>query len=99
MLQAQLKETVASDKLKYNQVTVGLAAVHLSPSSYNFRYGILIKADSGNTDPIYLGGSTVSDTTGFLLNKGDSVILPITDSIDLYCISTAGAQKVAWIGV
>ena len=98
MLQAQLKEAV-SGGIEHNQVTVGVAAVRLSPRSYNFRYGILIRADSANTDPIYLGDSSVTSANGFPLLKGDSIILPITDSIDLYCISTGAAQEVAWIGV
>ncbi|TXH41137.1 MAG: hypothetical protein E6Q97_38250 [Desulfurellales bacterium] len=67
--------------------------------------GVLIKApgptdDTPNSVPIYLGHDNVtadySVSGGFPLAPGESVTLPLRYVSDLYVVSTANNQSIAW---
>lgn len=85
--------------------TVKALAVGTELPDGNFS-GVLFKApgiddDTPNTVPIYLGGSTVTanynaSTGGMPLAPGESLTLPLRYVADLYVVSTANGQDVAW---
>lgn len=68
--------------------------------------GVLIKApgsedDVPNTVAIYLGDASVTanydpDTGGFPLAPGQSITVPLETAEDLYVVSTASSQDMAW---
>lgn len=82
------------------QTSVGTAATLID--------GVLIDAAGGNpyrlhlhnidnTDAVFIGGSEVTTTTGFKLDKG--VILPLTVSPAdrLYAVSTKSGHVITWL--
>lgn len=82
------------------QTSVGTAATLID--------GVLINAAGGNpyrlhlhnvdnTDAVFIGGSEVTTTTGFKLDKG--IILPLTVSPAdrLYAVSTKAGHVVTWL--
>lgn len=82
------------------QTSVGTAATLID--------GALINAAGGNpyrlhlhnvdnTDAVFIGGSEVTTTTGFKLDKG--IILPLTVSPAdrLYAVSTKAGHVVTWL--
>ena len=82
------------------QTSVGTAATLID--------GVLINAAGGNpyrlhlhnidnTDAVFIGGSEVTTTTGFKLDKG--VILPLTVSPAdrLYAVSTKSGHVITWL--
>ena len=82
------------------QTSVGTAAMLID--------GVLINAAGGNpyrlhlhnvdnTDAVFIGGSEVTTTTGFKLDKG--IILPLTVSPAdrLYAVSTKAGHVVTWL--
>ena len=82
------------------QTSVGTAATLID--------GVLINAAGGNpyrlhlhnvddTDAVFIGGSEVTTTTGFKLDKG--IILPLTVSPAdrLYAVSTKAGHVITWL--
>jgi hypothetical protein len=82
------------------QTSIGTAATVVD--------GVLIGANGGNpyrlmihnddnTDAVFLGGSAVTTSTGFRLNK--SVILQLTVSPTdlLYAVSTKSGHVISWL--
>jgi hypothetical protein len=82
------------------QTSIGTAATVVD--------GVLIGANGGNpyrlmihnddnTDAVFLGGSAVTTSTGFRLNK--SVILQLTVSPTdlLYAVSTKAGHVISWL--
>ena len=53
-----------------------------------------IMATIANTGIVYIGGSTVSATTGIALYPGDVYSADITNSNVLYCISTVSGDDI-----
>lgn len=63
------------------------------------RFGVVLRADPANTEPIYVGGANVtpgtSETTdGFPLYPGETLSLQIGDPHKLYAIAPTTAQYV-----
>ena len=63
--------------------------------------GVLVKAYTGNSAAVYVGGSTVTaDTTaatgGYPLAAGESVGVPCRNATEIYIVGT-GTDGVAWI--
>jgi hypothetical protein len=77
-------------------VYIGTTAVELTFTGTT--QAILITSDSGNTAPIYIGGSVVaSDGSAAItrLDGGDSLSIDINDgAAPLYAVSSAASQKV-----
>ena len=51
------------------------------------------------TGTIYLGGSTVSNTTGYKMDNGDKVNFTLAPNTDLYAVSAAGSTPTAYLVV
>jgi hypothetical protein len=82
---------------------VGTTAVQMvaADTTMDLIKGVLVKADSTNTDPVYVGSQNVTadgdeSNSGFPLAAGESIFIP-TESINLWVISSAVTQKVFWI--
>lgn len=63
------------------------------------RFGVVLRADPANTEPIYVGGSNVTaetepTTDGMPLYPGESLSLQIGDPHKLYAIAPTTTQYV-----
>lgn len=98
-----VKETSPSKGLQYGHTVVGVTPVQLCVSFRTTR-GILLRCP-GSSDPtpntvcVWVGDSRVTVGTGMPLPPGQAIIIPIDDPSQLYLISTAASQDVAWMGV
>jgi len=78
-------------------VDVGTVAVQFPDQAIPGGISAVIRADEGNTDPIYIGGSTVTTATGHYLNAFDSINLSVDNLNKIYAIAGAAAQKARYI--
>jgi hypothetical protein len=98
------KESTQASSLKYGRTLVGLTAVPVNLYVENLRYNIVIRAN-GSGDPlpntafIYVGDKNVTVNTGFPIPPGSSVELFINNVNEIYVISSAINQEIAWIGL
>lgn len=100
------KETARD--LFHGHTSVGTTRVKLSNLNFPLLKGVLLRAPggddpSGNTDPIWVGGSAVTadsnPTGGIPIVPGASIFIPV-ESVDLlWIVSTASSQDIAWLGV
>jgi len=103
------KDTVAGKGLRHGHVVAGTTIGKLSAYSFECDKGILLRAPGAddpvpNTAPVWVGGSAVTadadvGTGGLPILPGESVVLPIDDPNDVWVISTAATQDIAWLGV
>ena len=103
------KEVTETSKLRNGHPVVGIAAVKITPQDLRFMRGFMLRAPGAsdpvpNTHPIWIGNASVTansavDSGGFPIIPGGTVMVPTDDTSELYAISTAGAQDLAWIGV
>jgi hypothetical protein len=106
---SESKDTISGADLKHGHVVAGVAAVKLSQFAFTCLKGILIRAPGGddptpNTDPIWIGSAAVTadsnvGTGGLPLLPGESLVLPIDNPSEVWVISTAATQDLAWFGV
>jgi hypothetical protein len=68
------------------QVTVTTTAAVIVPAS-PFDQTVLLHSGSG---AVYVGDSTVTSSTGFRLDNGDKIVLPVGDHEALYAITSSG---------
>lgn len=62
------------------------------------RSGVKVKALHANTNMVYVGGSTVSSTTGFVLDAGEDVFLEIADLATIYIDVDTNGEGVTYVG-
>ena len=79
------------------QLTVGVAGVQLMEDSTPMTYGVTIKADASNANNVFVGRINVSATTGFVLDAGEEIFIPIRSLNKVHLIADAVDQKVHWI--
>lgn len=85
-----------------SQTTVGTTAtaIHTGklPLTAQNGFGVMIR-NTGATD-CYIGDSTVTSTTGYLLKAGESSpLLPMRPSELLYAVTATGTTTVHWFGM
>lgn len=51
---------------------------------------VILKAPTGNSQILYIGNSVVTSGTGFLLDKGDTVELIVSNMKNIYVTGTSG---------
>ena len=104
----EIKETVKTTELKYGHKAVGITTVQLTALAFPLLKGLLIRAagvddPTPNTAVVWIGGTTVTaDSTasgGFPLAPGESINIPADNPTEVYVISDAASQTVAWMGV
>lgn len=60
--------------------------------------GVVVKALSTNSAPIYIGGSDVSTSNGFPLSAGESIGLELADASKLFAVSAAAQElRILWL--
>ena len=72
------------------------AAVRLA--AFTLTTQVTLHAPSSNTAAIAIGPSGVSLAVGFILDPGESVTLPISNTNLLYLIGANTTDKLTWIG-
>ena len=96
-----IKDTVK--QFRNGQKTVGINAVKITETNHEFVKGILLRA-AGDNDPtpntnvIWIGGPYVTSSDGMPLAPGETMTLPLETAENLYAISTAASQNLAWWG-
>ena len=81
-------------------VAIGTATVQVHPAaSAPCNIGIILKADSTNTQAIYIGDSGVSASSGFKLIAGDSVTLKLDNIQDIYAKADGAGMMLTYIGM
>lgn len=81
---------------------IGTSAVQIVAAYTPCQSGVLVRADSANTDTVYLGDGTVTHgtadaTDGFPLSAGDMTFVPVTDASLVFAISATSPQRVFWM--
>jgi len=90
----------AASEFKTGHGTVGTTpVVALITVETPVKKYVEVKADLTNTNNIFVGINTVSTTTGFLLDAGESVRIPIDDLSKVYVVADAAAQGFSWLAV
>lgn len=94
-----IADIVPLDTIVYGQkivVTAGVPVVLLSPVLTGT---ITIKALPSNTGYIYVGGSMVTPSTGFILEARDSVSIDLDiNSTPIYIDASVNGEGVCYIG-
>jgi hypothetical protein len=103
-------ETEKTTTIRFGHTVVGVTAVRLTALTITLKRGVLLRAPGPN-DPtpnsaaIWIG--TTQNVTadsdpgsgGMPLIPGATLLVPAETLNDLWVISTAGSQDIAWIGV
>jgi hypothetical protein len=58
-----------------------------------------IKADLTNTNNVFVGGLNVTTTTGYFLDAGEMVRIPINNLDKVWVVADAAAQGYSWLVV
>lgn len=105
-----MKETMKTQRIRYGHKAVGTSAVQLTTVGVDMEKGILLRAPGTgdlipNTAPVWVGtnaGVTADSNEGsggMPLIPGASITVPASLAKDLWVISTAISQDIAWMGV
>lgn len=79
-----------------SQYAVGTSAVQLAPSPLVGRSSISVAIEAAPNTPVYIGNSSgVTVGNGYPLYDGSSIQLDLTDSGQVWAISTVAGQTVA----
>lgn len=90
----------ASEEFATGHGTVGTTpVVQLATVETLIKKYVEVKADLTNANNVYVGINTVSTTTGFLLDAGESVRIPIDDLSKVYVVADAAAQGFSWLAI
>lgn len=90
----------------HGSTAVGTSAVQITETSTPLIRGVQVRADSANTNKIYIGlantvtAASASTTDGYQLAAGESLFISpaIADNLtDLWFIAGASSQKIFWL--
>lgn len=82
------------------QVTVSTAGTRVQISSTSAPIlSVTIRTDVGNAGNVFVGGSNVSSTTGYIMGPGETVSLDIDDLTDLYIDAANDDDSVSYIAI
>lgn len=73
------------------------AAEQVVVASTPSKHGVLVKAMPGNTGNVFVGLVGVTTATGFPLDAGESLMVPVDDANKIYVIGSADNQAIAWV--
>jgi len=76
-----------------NQAAVTASAANLGSNSV---HGVCLTALIANTIPIYVGGSSVTTSTGWPMNAGDFYCWQVSNTNLLYVIASTTGASIAW---
>lgn len=81
------------------KATVATAGVRVQLGTHAGIIGATVKARATNAGLIYVGGSTVSATSGFELAPGESVSLDVNNTNAIYIDAATGGDGVSYVWV
>ena len=79
--------------------TVTVAGTPVALATSTPILGVTIKALRTNTNNIYVGGATVSSSTGLVLRRGASVSLAFDNLADIYINADTSGEGVTYLAV
>jgi hypothetical protein len=86
--------------LSTGQKTVTTAGTRVALGTGVVNSKLLIRAAASNTGLIYLGDSTVSSTTGYILEAGAAVFIGMAGDLSkIFIDSSVNSQKVSYIAL
>ena len=84
--------------IKAGQQATTLAAVAL-PSATFSSGPVTLKAPGANAAPILIGPPDVTAGTGFVMQPGDSVSIPVSNLNQVCLLGANTTDKITWIGI
>ena len=87
----------------YTKINHGVASITTSAAQLTIDEqlhainGVEVRADLSNGAIVYVGGVGVTTATGFPLQAGESINLPIRQPSKIYLISASGTLSVRYI--
>jgi hypothetical protein len=78
-----------------NQITVGTVATVVD-GTYNSNFRLIIH-NIDNTDAVYLGGPTVTTTTGLVLQKEQTIQLQMNPLESIYAVSAKAGHTISYL--
>lgn len=55
---------------------------------------LLVKADGGNTDDVFVGNAAVTPSNGFQLQKEEAISMNVDNAGDIFVVAKSGNQKI-----
>lgn len=90
----------AASEFSHGHGTVGAAKAALASAETPLKRYVIIKADLGNSNNVFVGGPTVTTSTGFMLDAGESTPpIHIDDLSKVYVIGDAASQGYSWLAI
>ena len=87
----------------FSNVTTGQLAVTTAAQALKGTYVgasyLVVKSLKANTGTVYIGGAGVTDTTGYALDPGDSVVVPYNAVNGLFAIAAATGNSLTWLAL
>ena len=95
-----IKETSNIRHLVSGQVTVGASGpTQLTCVETTINHGLLLRTPISNSGVVFIGPVGVTVETGFGIDPGDSMELPIDNASDLYAIAATGPLSLEFMGL
>ncbi len=87
-----------ADKFLYGRITFAEAnkALQVVNNGQPCLNGLQLKTLSSNAGIVYIGYSDVSVGTGFPLEPGDGLFIPITYTRGVYCLPANAGDILSW---
>ena len=67
-------------------------------TSFDIR-SVTIRANSGNTGNIYIGGVNVDSSNGYILDSGESIVADVDNIDDVYIDSDTSSEGVSYVAI
>jgi len=92
----------ALEEFQAGQGTVGATSQPLAAvgATHSVERYVIVKADVGNTNDVFVGPSTVAAGTGFRLDAGEvTPPIQIDELFKVYVVGGAASQGYSWLAV
>ncbi len=89
----------SSENFATGHGSVGATKAALIAGETPLQKFVEIKADLTNANNVFVGINTVTTSTGFLLDAGESVKIPIDDMSKVWVVGGAASQGFSWLAV
>jgi hypothetical protein len=95
-----VKKALEGMKTITGQGTVAIPRTAVELVSTIPTYAVIIKANSTNTGDIYIGDRGVSAASGYIMNPGDAIALPVDNKLKSIWMDVANAgDGASWIAM
>ena len=96
---ARWTKQVIPTRIKTGQVTVSTPGTRVALGEATDIISIVVKAKSTNVGNIYIGGSDVTSSNGFILEPGDAISFDITGLASIYIDADNAGDGVSYFAV